>query len=118
MSNIANAVRAIQKSSGPAPKKGNIAAARAALAQAANRQIQTIVQARRARIEVNKRELQTQIRNQRIAQGLTQRQLAVRCGMSQGTITRVERNCWVSLACLLRIAEGLNCKVTITPQQP
>src|ERR1035437_5485987 len=42
--------------------------------------------------------LQEAIKAERKAQGLTQRQLARKSGMSQGTITRAECHGWVSIS--------------------
>ncbi len=112
--NLASALRTIRGNASPVPKRGQIAAARDAIAQAAAQtQHQAAVGNTVARIQANKQELQRYLRHERRAQGLTQRQLASRCGMSQGTITRAERKGWVSLSCLMRIAEGLGQKVII-----
>ena len=59
-------------------------------------------------------ELRAQIRNERRLQGLTQRDLAAKAGLSQSTITRAERYSWISLNCLCRIAMGLGKKVIIS----
>lgn len=125
MSNITSAVRALQSNSSPAPtpkpKKGQLAAAIDAIAETAaqaqqeaiNQQAQVVAGNTRLKIEINKQELQKYIRDERRAQGLTQRQLARKCGMSQGTITRAERNGWISFWCLMKIAGGLGRKVMI-----
>lgn len=62
----------------------------------------------------NMNELQEQIRTKRKALGWSQRELAARCNMSQGTITRAERHGWISLTCLIRIALALNEKLIIS----
>lgn len=58
--------------------------------------------------------LQAEIRAERQKQKLTQRQLAAKAGMSQGTITRVECNMWVSLRTLVRVIDALGKQITIT----
>ena len=55
----------------------------------------------------NMLKIQASIKAERNNQGLTQRELAYKAGMSQGTITRAERNGWVSITCILRIANAL-----------
>ena len=57
--------------------------------------------------------LQSELRSLRHQSGMTQRQLAHKVGCSQGTITRAENNGWISLGTLIRIAEGLGCKVHV-----
>lgn len=59
-------------------------------------------------------EFQTAIKLKRKAQGLTQRALAKKINLSQGTITRAERHGWVSIWTMLRIIDGLGGKITIT----
>ena len=57
--------------------------------------------------------IQNNIRTYRKQQGLTQKELGRKCNLSQGTITRAERHMYISLWCLLRIAEGLGKRVDI-----
>lgn len=57
--------------------------------------------------------LQSELRAIRHSSGMTQRQLARKVGCSQGTITRAENHGWISLGTLIRIAEGLGCKVHV-----
>lgn len=54
------------------------------------------------------------IKEERLRQGLTQRQLAQKAGMSQATITRAEKNAWVSIWAILRIAAALGKSLKIT----
>lgn len=54
--------------------------------------------------------IKREIKNERVKQKLTQRDLAAKCGMSQGTITRAERHGWISINCLLRISASLGMK--------
>jgi DNA-binding XRE family transcriptional regulator len=58
--------------------------------------------------------LRIQIKQLRKAKGWTQRELAKHSGYSQGTITRAEKHLWVSLDCVIGIANalGLNLKIT------
>ena len=63
--------------------------------------------------------LMLDLRNTRKAQGLTQQQLAVRTGMSQGEISRIERLVIVPQSTtLLLIAKALGCtlKLEILPE--
>ena len=69
--------------------------------------------ARQKIINTNKEELQKTIKSERLGQGMTQRDLATKCGLSQGTITRAERNGYISFSCLMQIASGLGRKVII-----
>lgn len=57
--------------------------------------------------------LQSELRTIRHSSGMTQRQLAHKVGCSQSTITRAENHGWISLETLIRIAEGLGCKVHV-----
>jgi DNA-binding XRE family transcriptional regulator len=57
--------------------------------------------------------VQAQIKAERIAQGLTQRQLAYKADMSQGTITRAEKHGWISITCLLKIATALGKEIKL-----
>ena len=54
------------------------------------------------------------IKAERMNQGMTQRDLAHKCGMSQGTITRAERHGWISIWALLRIVDALGKKIQLT----
>lgn len=54
------------------------------------------------------------LKAERNKQGLTQRDLAAKCGMSQGTMTRAERHGWISIWALIRIADALGKKITLT----
>lgn len=58
--------------------------------------------------------LATTIKTERKAKGWTQRDLASKCGYSQGTITRAENNMWISLTCLTSIANALGKKINLT----
>ncbi len=63
--------------------------------------------------------IQEQTKEKRLKQGLTQRELAKKANLSQGTITRAERNGCVSLDAYIRISIALekpiiiNNKITI-----
>jgi len=61
----------------------------------------------------NIEKIQMQIKNKRIALGYSQRELASKIRMSQGTITRAERNGYISLSALLRIAGGLGEEIAL-----
>lgn len=93
------------------PKKGQLMAAIQAFAEQNQQATQSM---QRDLATINKDKLQASIKSERLAQGLTQRQLAVKCNMSQGTITRAERNGWISFSCLLRIAQGLGKEISLT----
>ena len=58
-------------------------------------------------------ELSKMIKAERVKQGLTQKQLAGLSGYSQGTITRAETKCWISMYCLLSIFEALGKKIQL-----
>lgn len=64
-------------------------------------------------VRLNMEEIQKNIKQERNSQGMTQRELARKSGMSQGTITRAERHGWISLGCLFRIVNALNKKLII-----
>jgi ribosome-binding protein aMBF1 (putative translation factor) len=53
------------------------------------------------------------IRLERKRQGMSQKELAQTCGISQGTITRAEIHGWISINTLLRIVIGLGKELTI-----
>lgn len=61
----------------------------------------------------NMKKLQEQIKAERNTLGWTQKKLAYECGFSQGTITRAERNGWISIGCLLAITRALGKELTI-----
>lgn len=65
-------------------------------------------------VKRNKVLLQTALKAERQAQCLTQRELARRSGMSQGTVTRAENSGWVSYTCLLRLAQALGKQITLS----
>lgn len=104
--NLTAAADALKKQTQPAPPKG-VAAAMAAL-QAINQPAQA-VQAPPAidPIRLNMEKIQTSMRTERLTQALTQRELAIKANMSQGSITRAERHGWVSINCILKIANAL-----------
>lgn len=58
--------------------------------------------------------LQTAIKVGRAAKGWTQRDLAKASGMSQGTITRMERHGWTSLNAFMQVAHALGKELIIT----
>src|SRR3989344_2216997 len=110
--NLKEAMQALSKSQ-PAEspiKKGQLMAAIQAIAQQNQQSVQS---SQRDQMIINKEKLQAAIKSERIAQGLTQRQLAAQCNMSQGTITRAERNGWISFSCLLKIAQGLGKEIIL-----
>ena len=110
--NLQEALRALNKKQpSEAPiKKGQLMAAIQAIAQQNQQSVQST---QRDQMIINKEKLQVVIKSERIAQGLTQRQLATKCNLSQGTITRAERNGWISFSCLLRIANGLGKEIIL-----
>ncbi len=110
--NLKQAMQALNRGQPPqaSSKKGQLLAAIQAIAE---QNLQTVQQPQRSQITINKDKLQSSIKSERLSQGLTQRQLAARCNLSQGTITRAERNGWISFSCLLRIASGLGKEITL-----
>lgn len=66
-----------------------------------------------AKIHTQRDKLCASIKTERGMQGLTQRQLASKANMSQGTITRAERHGDISFTCLLRIADALGKEITL-----
>ena len=111
--NLKEALRALnnkQPTEAP-PRKGQLLAAIQAIAE---QNLQSVQSSQRDQVIINKEKLQAAIKSERIAQGLTQRQLASKCNMSQGTITRAERNGWISFSCLMRIAQGLGKEISLT----
>lgn len=61
----------------------------------------------------NWKNIQEELLKERLAQGLTQREVATKASMSQATVTRAERHMQISLSCLMRIAAALNKKITL-----
>jgi ribosome-binding protein aMBF1 (putative translation factor) len=57
--------------------------------------------------------IQAAIKAERKAQQLTQRQLASKAGMSQASITRLERHGWVSIYTMIRVIDALGKQLTI-----
>lgn len=58
-----------------------------------------------------------QIQDRRRALGMTQGELAERCGMVQATISKIERGRFsVSVDMLQRICNALNCKIELKPE--
>jgi DNA-binding XRE family transcriptional regulator len=57
--------------------------------------------------------IQATIKAERKAQQLTQRQLASKAGMSQASITRLERHGWVSIYTMIRVIDALGKQLTI-----
>lgn len=57
--------------------------------------------------------LKNEIVTARIQNGWTQKELANKCGCSQGTVNRAERNLGVSVYMLLKVAAALNLKLHI-----
>lgn len=54
------------------------------------------------------------IKAERNRLGWSQRDLARKANYSQGTITRLESRMWVSLTCLVQVANALGKKITLT----
>lgn len=107
--NLKAAAEALKKQSQPVPK--GISTALKAL-NAIN-QPQSNSNPYASPVRSNMEEIQNGIKKERNSQGMTQRQLANKAGMSQGTITRAERHGWISLTCLFRIANALNKKLIL-----
>lgn len=61
----------------------------------------------------NLKNLGEEIKTERMAQGLTQRDLAIKARMSQGSVTRAEKHGWVSIHCIIRLANALGKNLTI-----
>ena len=57
---------------------------------------------------------QSALKTKRAAKCITQRELALKAGMSQGTVTRAEVHGWVSIWTMLRLLDALDAKITIT----
>ncbi len=64
-------------------------------------------------VKQNMGKIQASLKAERVAKGLTQRELAVIANMSQGSITRAEKNGWISITTLLRIANALGKEITL-----
>jgi DNA-binding XRE family transcriptional regulator len=77
------------------------------------RQPQQSVRQQYETINDKRQELCKLLKKERVTQGMTQRDLAKKSGMSQGTITRAEVHGWISITCLLTIAEALGKKITL-----
>jgi len=58
--------------------------------------------------------LRISLKEERNKLGWSQRKLAAKAGLSQGTITRAERHMWISIGCLIRIVDALGKKLTLT----
>ena len=61
----------------------------------------------------NMEKIKAQIKAERIALGWSQRDLADKAGMSQGTITRAEKYGWISIWALLRITNALGKEIAL-----
>ena len=61
----------------------------------------------------NMQDICKEIKAERKRQGMSQRALAAKSGYSQGTITRAETKCWISMYCLLSIFEALGKKIQL-----
>lgn len=64
-------------------------------------------------LQAAKMNIMNMIKLERKNQHITQRELAARSGMSQGTITRAERHGYISINSLIRIVSGLGKKFII-----
>jgi DNA-binding XRE family transcriptional regulator len=64
-------------------------------------------------VRQNMKRIQASLKVERIAQNMTQRDLAVKADMSQGSITRAEKNGWISITTLLRIANALGKEIIL-----
>ena len=62
----------------------------------------------------NMTQIQTDMKLERNRLGWTQRDLAKKAKVSQGTITRAERHGWVSIWTMLRIINALGKKLKLT----
>ncbi|MFH0767708.1 MAG: helix-turn-helix transcriptional regulator [Bacillota bacterium] len=117
--NIWNGKKYIRKLITNSKRMSNLAAAAAALEE--KNQMSTGVNAPPVNSTQNKQsiyknnmdEIQASIKKERNQQGLTQRQLAKKAGMSQGTITRAECHGWVSIWTMLRIINALGKKLIL-----
>lgn len=62
---------------------------------------------------LNMKQIQNSLRQERVNQHLTQRELAVKASMSQGSVARAEKNGWISITTLLRIANALGKEIIL-----
>ncbi len=108
--NLKAAAAALKKQSQPTPK--GVVAAMAAL-HAINQPKQTPQTTAINPIRLNMDEIKDSVRMERRNQNLTQRELARKANMSQGSITRAERHGWVSINCLLKISNALGKKLIL-----
>ena len=69
--------------------------------------------ASQTKIQNTNNNIMADIKSERRGQGLTQRELAKLAGMSQASITRAERNLWVSYTTIVRIAIALGKELKI-----
>lgn len=66
-----------------------------------------------AQSTTNQELLKNEIMSARIQNGWTQKELANKCGCSQGTVNRAEKNLRVSVYMLLKVASALSLKLHI-----
>ncbi|MDD3175724.1 MAG: helix-turn-helix transcriptional regulator [Candidatus Nanoarchaeia archaeon] len=66
-----------------------------------------------AQSTTNRESLKNEIVTARIQNGWTQKELANKCGCSQGTVNRAENNLRVSVYMLLKVASALSLKLHI-----
>jgi len=102
-SNLAALLEATKKTddSSPDPASGNSNASGTVPTQAS------------AQSTTNRESLKSEIITARIQNGWTQKELANKCGCSQGSVNRAENNLHVSVCMLLRIANALSLKLHI-----
>lgn len=102
-SNLAALLEATKKTDGSSsdPASGNSNSGGTAPSQAA------------AQSTTNRESLKNEIVTARIQNGWTQKELANRCGCSQGTVNRAENNLRVSVYMLLKVASALSLKLHI-----
>lgn len=62
---------------------------------------------------INMDKIKASIKAERVALGWSQRDLASKSGMSQGTITRAEKYGWISIWALLRITNALGKEIAL-----
>lgn len=63
--------------------------------------------------KLNMKRIQASLKAERVSQKLTQRDLAKKANMSQGSIARAEKNGWISITTLLRIANALGKEISL-----
>ena len=63
--------------------------------------------------KLNMKRIQASLKAERVSQKLTQRDLAKKANMSQGSIARAEKNGWISITTLLRIANTLGKEISL-----